>query len=56
MDKKTTYYFKARAYTKKGSTKIYGAWSKTKKVKVKNNKLLGKYKIRLKTIFTCKIS
>ena len=35
MDKKTTYYFKARAYTKKGSTKIYGAWSNTKKVKVK---------------------
>lgn len=35
MDKKTTYYFKVRAYTKKGSTKIYGAWSNTKKVKVK---------------------
>ena len=35
MDKKTTYYFKARAYTKKGSKKIYGVWSNTKKVKVK---------------------
>ena len=35
LDKNTKYYIKARAYVKNGSKKLYGAWSKIKKVKVK---------------------
>ena len=35
LDKNTRYYFKVRAYVKKGNSKLYGAWSKAKKVKVK---------------------
>ena len=35
LDRKTKYYFKVRAYTKVGKKKVYGAWSKTKSVKVK---------------------
>ncbi len=35
LDRKTKFYFKVRAYTKVGTKKVYGAWSKTKSVKVK---------------------
>ena len=35
LTKKTTYYVKARAYKKVDGKKIYGAWSKIKKVKIK---------------------
>ena len=35
LDRKTKFYFKVRAYTKVGKKKVYGAWSKTKSVKVK---------------------
>lgn len=35
LDRKTKFYFKVRAYTKVGNKKVYGAWSKTKSVKVK---------------------
>ena len=35
LDKNTRYYFKVRAYVKKGNSKLYGAWSKAKNVKVK---------------------
>ena len=33
--KKKTYYFRIRAYRKDGAEKVYGAWSNTKKVKIK---------------------
>ena len=36
LDRKTKFYFKVRAYNiTKGKKKVYGAWSKTKSVKVK---------------------
>lgn len=35
MKKKKTYYFRIRAYRKDGAEKVYGAWSNTKKVKIK---------------------
>lgn len=35
LTKNTRYYIKVRAYVKNGSKKLYGAWSKTKKIKVK---------------------
>ncbi len=35
LKKKTRYYIKVRAYVKNGSKKVYGAWSKVKKIKVK---------------------
>lgn len=35
LDKKTRYYFKARAYVMNGKKKLYGPWSKPKNVKVK---------------------
>lgn len=35
LDKKTRYYFKARAYVMNGKKKLYGSWSKAKSVKVK---------------------
>lgn len=35
LKKKKTYYFKVRAYKVSGKTKVYGAWSKVKKVKIK---------------------
>ncbi len=35
MKKKKTYYFCIRAYRKDGAKKVYGAWSNTKKVKIK---------------------
>ena len=33
--KKKTYYVRVRAFNKDGSKKLYGSWSKTKKVKIK---------------------
>lgn len=35
LKSKKQYYVRVRAYTKVGTTKLYGAWSKAKKVKVK---------------------
>lgn len=35
LDKKTRYYYKARAYVKNGKKKLYGSWSRVKSVKVK---------------------
>ena len=35
LKKKRTYYFRVRAYKLNGKTKVYGKWSKVKKVKVK---------------------
>ncbi|MCR5430396.1 MAG: glycoside hydrolase family 16 protein [Eubacterium sp.] len=35
LDKKTTYWVKARAYKKANGAKVYGKWSATKKKKVK---------------------
>ena len=35
LKKKKTYYFRVRAYKLNGKTKVYGKWSKAKKVKVK---------------------
>lgn len=35
LDKKTKYYIKARAYVMKDNNKLYGQWSKVKKIKVK---------------------
>ncbi len=35
LKSKKTYYFRIQPYKKSGSTKIYGAYSKTKKVKIK---------------------
>lgn len=35
LEKKKTYYFKVRAYKLSGRKKVYGVWSKTKKVKIK---------------------
>lgn len=33
--KKKTYYIRVRAYKLDGSKKVYGSWSKVKKIKVK---------------------
>lgn len=35
LKSKKTYYVRLRAFNKSGSKKVYGAWSKTAKVKVK---------------------
>lgn len=35
LKKKKTYYVRVRAFNKDGSTKLYGSWSKIKKVKIK---------------------
>ncbi len=35
LDKKATYFFKVRAYKKNGNKKVWGKWSKVKKVKIK---------------------
>ncbi len=35
LKKKKTYYFRVRAYRMNGAKKVYGAWSKAKKVKIK---------------------
>ena len=35
LKKKKTYYFRVRAYKIKGGKKVYGKWSKVKKVKIK---------------------
>jgi len=35
LKKKKTYYVRVRAYNKDGSNKLYGSWSKIKKVKIK---------------------
>lgn len=35
LKSKKKYYVRVRAYTKKGSKKLYGSWSKVKKVKIK---------------------
>ena len=35
LDKKETYWVKARAYKVVNGSKKYGAWSKVKKVKIK---------------------
>ena len=35
LKKKKTYYVRVRAFNKDGSNKIYGSWSKIKKVKIK---------------------
>ncbi len=35
LKKKKTYYIRVRAYKKNGKKKIYGSWSKVKKVKIK---------------------
>lgn len=35
LKKKKTYYFRIRAYRKVNGKKVYGSWSKTKKVKIK---------------------
>lgn len=35
LKKKKTYYFKIRAYKVSGGSKVYGAWSAVKKVKIK---------------------
>jgi hypothetical protein len=35
LDKKTTYYIKARAYAKSGNKKLYSGWSSSRSVKVK---------------------
>ncbi len=35
LKKKKTYYFRIRAYRLDGSEKVYGAWSSTRKIKIK---------------------
>ena len=35
LDKNTRYYFKVRAYVKDGKNKLYGPWSRVKKIKIK---------------------
>ena len=35
LKKKKTYYFRVRAYRMNGAKKVYGAWSKVRKIKVK---------------------
>ncbi len=35
LKKKKTYYFRVRAYRLEGKKKVYGAWSATKKIKIK---------------------
>lgn len=35
LKSKKTYYVRLRAFNKSGSKKVYGAWSKTVKIKVK---------------------
>ena len=35
LKKKKTYYFRVRAYRLEGTKKVYGAWSNTKKIKIK---------------------
>lgn len=35
LKKKKTYYFRVRAYRKDGAKKIYGAWSNTRKMKIR---------------------
>ncbi len=35
LKKKKTYYFRVRAYRMNGAKKVYGAWSKVRKIKIK---------------------
>ncbi len=35
LKKKKTYYFRVRAYRMNGAKKVYGAWSKARKIKIK---------------------
>ena len=35
LKKKKTYYFRVRAYRKDGSRKVYGAWSSTRKIRIR---------------------